>query len=320
MKNKPGLGVVVGKFQVHELHAGHKYLLDHAARHQRMLILVGTPAGVLSRDYPLDYHTREMMLTEAYPNASVQPLLDQPTDSQWSEGLDHVIRTIHRIGDVTLYGGRDSFIPHYNGLFKTEEVETIHQDNGSAIRDDIAFEPLAHPLFRRGMIYASRNVFPRVNCTVDIAVTRPIDTMLIHKAHIDKDAEYMVLLGQKKIQPGLWRFPGGFVDGNDDSYEMAAKRECHEETGLVSESKPIYIESMRIQDWRDTTDAKTHTVFFHVPHTIGKAKGDDDLPLVDWFPVNRREFDRISWADEHKVLAEALLTYMEERYEAPTPV
>ena len=81
MKNKkPGLGVVIGRFQVPELHDGHRHIITQASKHQRALVFVGIHPNLLTRDHPLDYPFREAMIKSEFPNVMVAPLSDQPTD------------------------------------------------------------------------------------------------------------------------------------------------------------------------------------------------------------------------------------------------
>ena len=52
---RKGVGVVIGRFQVHELHKGHLLLLNEAAKHGKMLVCIGVSPTLVTRDNPLDY-------------------------------------------------------------------------------------------------------------------------------------------------------------------------------------------------------------------------------------------------------------------------
>ena len=59
MNFKDGAGVVIGRFQVPSLHAGHINLLEVASNHQRLIVLVGCHPFGQSKNHPLDYAARE---------------------------------------------------------------------------------------------------------------------------------------------------------------------------------------------------------------------------------------------------------------------
>ncbi len=51
---------------------------------------------------------RKDMILEAYPNVEVETLADYPTNEEWSQELDVLLK--QKIGnDAMLYGSRDSF-------------------------------------------------------------------------------------------------------------------------------------------------------------------------------------------------------------------
>jgi len=52
--------------------------------------------------------------------------------------LDNIIRSIINPRDsVMLYGGRDSFISHYDGSFPTKEVEPTVYYSGTKVREEL---------------------------------------------------------------------------------------------------------------------------------------------------------------------------------------
>ena len=64
MKNTAPIGVIVGRFQVPNIHDGHKALFDEvAARHERLIIFVGVHPFPATKSCPLDYATRAFMLS-----------------------------------------------------------------------------------------------------------------------------------------------------------------------------------------------------------------------------------------------------------------
>ncbi len=297
MTTLPGVGVVVGRFQVHSLHAGHLEILNHAARHQKQLIFVGIHPSLVTPSDPLDFAVRNLMLSGYWPMAIIVGLPDQPSDGVWSRLLDQQIKDHCPIfaeqNLVTVYCGRDGFEPHYYGKYKVREVDDVTDETGTKVRNRVGHCVIDSPQFRAGIIYASANQRPRVSPTVDIAMTRGNE----------------VLLGKKNRMGGVWSFPGGFVDINDQSAEAAARRELQEETGLNAEGSLHYICTSRVKDWRDTDGSKILTTFFHCKYTFGAPKAGDDLDHVEWIAINRLK--DLEWSGDHKRLAEELVNYLQ---------
>ena len=288
----PGVGVVIGRFQVPDLHEGHLAILDKANRHHRMLVFLGCHRIPMTRSNPLDYQTREAMILEKYPNASVVAINDEPTDEAWSRNLNRLIRTYCPLGQVTLYCGRDGFNRNYAKGFKVHEIEQVSPANGTDIRTTVGQTVRKNQNFRAGVIFGAFNMYPRLNPTVDIALLRG------HKK------ERMVLLGMKAERPGLWRFPGGFVDKGDGCAENAAKRELHEETGIVVD-KVEYVASSIIDDWRSTDDNNIMTFFYKAEYQSGAPQASDDLDAVKW--VYLSDLADINMVKTHHVLRDLLL-------------
>lgn len=286
------LGVVVVRLQVPELHAGHRYLLNTVtAIHSRVLVVIGDTEARLTPEDPLTFEMRETMLRKMYPSVIVQRLTDHPSDLVWSQHLDTVIAYADvDYGDAVeapvLYGGRDSFLKHYHGKYRTFELPPLSAEvSGTEARAAVEVKDSAD--FREGMIYASRHRYPTAYQCVDAII---VDN--IYHSHI--------LLGRKERDGEKWRFVGGFVTPGDPSLEEAVMREVREETG-VEPLAAHYVGSAQIDDFRypkTGTDRLMSALF--IVRAFGPATARDDLFMCAWFP--RHEVTAEMLVPEHAVL------------------
>jgi bifunctional NMN adenylyltransferase/nudix hydrolase len=192
-----------------------------------------------------------------------------------------------------MYGGRDSFIPHYidgGGKFQTKELDSLGTFAGTDVRKTISEEVKNSLDFRRGVIYHAYNLYPRVIPTVDIA---PLDNK-------------KVLLA-KKYDESKWRFIGGFVHPEDETIESAALRVYNKETGNNSVSEGYkYISTCQIQDWRFRGEEdKLMTTLFTCQYSSGSISPSDDLQELKWFDIS--ELKEEDFMTEHKKLLELFL-------------
>lgn len=288
---KPSYGVIVARCQVHELHDGHLALFGEVkARHNRVIVFLGQKPIGMTFNNPLDFETRKKMIQAKFPDFLVLPLTDTHSDETWSRNLDARIGEVADYGEVTLYGARDSFVPHYTGRYKPVELvlPIPLKISGSDIRAKLTNNVMESPDFRAGVIYALTNIRPSVKATVDIVITH--ETLLSWTAP-GPDASHLtryILLGRK---PGenLWRFPGGFSEPDQETYEANAIREAREETGVFLD-KVTFLGSAPVPDWRwkDEPDQIKTIVFLGESMTM-EAKAADDLAEVKWFKVSELE-------------------------------
>jgi bifunctional NMN adenylyltransferase/nudix hydrolase len=178
---------------------------------------------------------------------------------------------------VSLYGGRDSFVPRYYGKHQVHHLDIPSPISGTEIREKLSNHVMESKEFRAGAIYAAFNQFPRTLMTVDVAICQ---------RRSDHDPVVRVLLGKK---PGetYYRFIGGFVESGH-TLEETVRKEAYEETKLDIYSLE-YLKSFQIDDWRysQDPDAKITTAFFIAWTPTQAAKAGDDISEVRWFDSDK---------------------------------
>jgi bifunctional NMN adenylyltransferase/nudix hydrolase len=297
----PSLGVICARFQVAELHEGHKWFIDQVrARHTHVLIVLGTTVVKMSPVNPLTYEDRKEMLKQTYPGADwllIDRVADHPNDAYWSQMLDAAVtnnvaflaeKTNQKVLGIKLYGSRGSFLPYYSGAFQTEEITAVQEFlSGTAHRQEICANPAHTVDYRRGKIAACADRYPISYTTVD---------GVIYDRSLDK-----FLIGKKKGSD-VWQFIGGFTDPTDVSLEEAIRREAGEEVidwrdfddrgdDRATYKEPIklgeikYLASLRIDDRRFRGEPdKIMTAVFLCIHDgySGQLSGGDDIEKVNW--------------------------------------
>lgn len=297
MKERYDIGVVIGRFQVAELHDAHIHLLNEVKNnHKQMIIMLTVPATLGTKRDPLPFPVRAEMLREKYPEALITHLMNTQCDYEWSKTVDNTIRMLSPFGSVVLYGGRDSFIPHYHGVYPTYEMSIISETEGTIVRDKIGHTIKNSSEFREGIIYSCQNQYPRVNQTTDLAITKMTEGI------------HYVFLGRRKSGMGL-RFPGGFVDPSDHSLETAARREQIEEIDLESSTSLVYVGSHLQEDWRyNTPDERIMTVLFQTDFIYGTGRAKEEFFDTEWIEVKVENTGLIE--DHHKILFQMLCNHV----------
>jgi bifunctional NMN adenylyltransferase/nudix hydrolase len=276
MKKDYPIGAVVGRFQVHDLHDAHKYVIEQVVNnHKKAIIFLGVPKVVGTKKNPLDFDTRKKMIQHQYPDAVIIALPDVGDDKRWATELDRRIREIYPIGDVLLYGGRDSFIPYYkkgNGQFDCKELEQHTFVSGTEVRKIVSETVKNSSDFRAGVIYQSYNQYPKVHPCVDAIILNEDSTK--------------ILLAKKPKENG-WRLIGGFAHPNDDSYEETLIRKIKEDAGANTDISNIkYISSAKVPDWRYRSEEdKIFTVLFKCK-VSGQIEPSDDVSELKWFDIH----------------------------------
>jgi bifunctional NMN adenylyltransferase/nudix hydrolase len=302
-------GVIVGRFQVNSLHAGHLELFRQVSeKHDRVIVFIGVPRTIPTKRNPLDFETRKKMIQADYPDFIILPLRDEKSDQHWSDKLDDSIGSVTMFtGSITLYGGRDSFVPHYHGFHQVHQLDIPSPVSGTEIRNKLTNRVMQSPDFRAGAIYAVSNQFDKVLGTVDAAI-------LYRRA----DNGIKILFGRK---PGeqFYRFPGGFVN-RGETYETAVKREAYEETNLDINSLR-YVESFVVDDWRykNDPDAKITTALFVGWANSMAGRAGDDLEHINWInfedlPESEPNSGAKFVEDAHLPLLAALKKFIQREY------
>jgi bifunctional NMN adenylyltransferase/nudix hydrolase len=290
---KTDVGVIIARFQTPNLtEAHHELLCTVLSKHQKVCVLLGISPVMLTEKNPLDFNTRRLMIAKDYPTVLILPLHDKRTDVEWSKNIDALLRSVYPIETIALYGGRDSFIPHYRGKFKTVELEAQSDESATKLRQAAFHTVVNSDDFRRGICYSTANQYNQVHMTVDIAV--------------ENNAGDEVLLARKPGEDG-YRFVGGYVNPKE-SLEAAARREASEETG-GSIAEVNFIGSFPINDWRyaDIQSKSITTAFFQGRKMYGQDKAMDDIEEVKWFKI--ADIYKVMFMPEHEELRHAYATY-----------
>jgi len=295
------VGVIIGRFQVPELHDAHKALINLVReKHGKVGIWVGlSPLGSTPQN-PLDFQARQQMLNETFPDVSVFYIKDQASDVRWSKDLDgKVADFLTPSQTAVLYGSRDSFIPLYHGRYDTRELEHDIFISGTEIRKGIASKSTKGTAdFRRGATWAVSNRYAAPKPTVDAAI-------------VNEDVTQTLLA--KKPGEDKWRFVGGFADVRSANYEQDCRREIGEETH-IDVTDPVYIGNYTIDDWRFKNEADCiRTTLFYCKHVSGAPRPDDDIEALKWFGIDdlRRYPDRV--VAEHQILLDAFIRFLDTR-------
>jgi len=293
------VGIVVGRFQVPELHDAHLDLIQTVCdNHDKVIVFLGLAPTMVTRENPLDFEARKQMILEAFPQVSCLYVEDQASDEVWSKKLDaQISRLIHPNQTVVIYGGRDSFIDHYSGKYPAAELVQDTYVSGTEARKRIKQRSTkATADFRAGVVWASQAMFPKCYATVDVAIFNEDETEIL-LARKEGESEY--------------RLVGGFSDPRSPSYEVDARREVMEEVG-IDITDPEYVGSFLVDDWRYRNEVdKIKTLLFKAKFRSGRVSPDDDIVEAKWFNVMRLKGTDIR--PEHRELIGVATTDIVER-------
>lgn len=145
MKQQNKIGIIVGRFQVPELHPGHRYLIDKTIEmFDQVYILLGVSKELKpDKRNPLSFEARKTMLLEYYPqlNERIFPIRDLGNWPLWVKGLDIWLEeNISNLGEIYLVGSRDS-VPEkykeYGGKFNIELLPEMPNESGTQTRESL---------------------------------------------------------------------------------------------------------------------------------------------------------------------------------------
>lgn len=294
-QQNPDCAVIVGRFQVDSLHAGHIKLLDNIVKsHSKTIIFLGNSPIKCTVRNPLDFESRKLMISKAYPSAIVMYIPDMYTDKAWSNRLDSQIKDLTGVNsNVCLYGSRDSFINYYLGNYTTKEIEQTVFISGTDRRQSISQKVKGSKDFRMGVIWAVMNQYPKCVPTVDIIPFRVTE------------GKSRILLGKRNSEP-KYRICGGYVSPRE-TYEDTATREIREEAGIEIKNL-TYVKSFVINDWRyrGEVDAIT-TTLFACEIERGNPIPGDDIDKLKWFDLDNSEELRYNVVDEHQEMIKYII-------------
>lgn len=281
--------IIVGKFQQAELSDVQMHHIGSLLNKNKvmMMLLLEFPA-IHSRRHPLNFKQRKRMIKKHFPSIIIEKVAFNNEQDGTTHQIDYLARHHATDNNIQVLLEDESISVFYNGDLPTKVDSKLHCE--------VESKPVVsqNELFREGIIHATSHQYPVIYPTVDIAVLRNNNTEL--------------LMGRKAGQTG-WRFPGGFVDGTDDSFEEAAVRELQEECGPIHVSELSYIGNFKVSDWRYIHESeKIFTTLYACQYVSGESEARDDLEEVKWLEITKlHQKDDHLIVEEHKVLFERLL-------------
>ena len=293
------LGVLIGRFQVPEMHEGHRFLVREMLEQcDQVLVLFGSSNRPRSVKNPFTYQERATAAQRLFPSIWTAPLNDYLyNDSQWMADVAATIKDAEvefsfKFGEqpeVVLYGhhkdGNDylKWFPQYEYVNVNSDVDV----SGTEVRN--SFSHLLPKQVQLDMQYFAKeretfSRYPYPGC-LNICCGDAVVECLGH-----------VLLIQRKFTPGAgnWALPGGHKN-TDETFLQCALRELKEETNIRVPDAVLLgsIKATRLFDnpKRSSGIPKlTQAVYIVLkPNPDGslpRANGGDDAALTRWVPIS----------------------------------
>jgi nicotinamide mononucleotide adenylyltransferase len=156
-------GVVIGRFQEHRLHDGHKWLIVEALQHYfNVLIIIGCRPVDRRNPLPFDF-VKEMILETFHAFKDRLIIISQDDidddDDEWYRQVESKIDEHLDCEGVRLYASRDSVIKKYRGKYSpVTEIQPKFSVSASKIREEISKINTSNEDFRAGIIWAVMNI------------------------------------------------------------------------------------------------------------------------------------------------------------------
>jgi len=292
------LGVLIGRFQVPEMHEGHRYIVKRMQEQcDQVLVLFGSANRTRSVKNPFTYRERVTAGKNLFPNVIMAPLNDYLyNDSQWMADVAatiEIIRTkvsynFQKPVEVVLYGHHKDGNDYLN-WFPQYEYVNINSDidiSGTEVRN--SFAHLLPDNVQADMRYFAkeRETFKDYpyHDSLNICCGDAVVECLGH-----------ILLIKRKFTPGAgnWALPGGHKNTNE-TFLQCALRELKEETNLRIPEQVLLgsIKSTRIFDSPKRSSGipkltlAVHMVVKPDPDgSLPRANGSDDAAETRWVPI-----------------------------------
>lgn len=135
------IGVIIGRFQTPQLHAGHLNLIGSALHEcDKVVILFGCTKDFIKDDRnPYHYTKRQEIIQRIFPQVTYNIIEDCSSNKEWSEKVDNLLETFIE-EDIVLYHSRDSFKESYIGKFSLKEIPEVIGYSATQIREQLKNE------------------------------------------------------------------------------------------------------------------------------------------------------------------------------------
>lgn len=311
-------GFLIGRFQTHVIHQGHRELLQQSAQNcDHLIVLLGSANMPPSPKNPFSFKQRKWMISDFLNRLDIPytilPLNDYKyNDSQWISDVNLCVETVVSYDSflnrakITLFGHQKEdtnyldWFPQYDKmLFQTktdisgtqvrnDALKNVPEVFPNSVLDDLTFYEKEKIRFADYPFKETLNF----NCA---------DAVVTCSGHI--------LLIRRKFAPGAgsWALPGGFKNANE-TFLQCALRELDEETNIRVTEKVLLGSVVKSELFDSPTRSygvprNTLAVWFDIkPNPDGslpRANGGDDAQETKWFQISDA-MNTIAMYDDHK--------------------
>lgn len=272
------MNMFVGRFQTNVISEEYyNHVMEVSKNVDTLHFIVCLSALPCSKNNPLDFNARELMINEAFGHngkiVNITYVKDTALNDVWSEEFDKQVSIYAKHYELkNIYGKQTSFINNYNGKYLKYVIPFDIESSYNAISKTTN----KNKDFRDGAIWACNTRYTCLYQAVDIAVFNDKNQLLL----------------ARKPKEVKFRFVGGFVDP-DSNFESSnllernAARELHEEASLLYPPEDFkYIGSFMINDWRYKNEIdKVMSSLFIVKFNGGIPIPNDDICELKWVDI-----------------------------------